>query len=359
MKTKSAVVGGVILAVLLLVSSSAQADREYTFSYEKEVPSQGVSKVYIDNAAGEVRLKPALQKDKIAVKAEKVIYDDDERDAREQAEEVQIEVEKIGSTLRIETHYPRYHRRSRSFLKQLLGDWGRSQHVEYRIFLPQDIDIEVSTSSADVSGERLKNNLKVDGSSSDIFLEKHRGEVSVEVSSGDLELVDGEGDVYLEGSSSDVYIDHLKGDVFIDNTSGDIRTYNLEGDLTIDNSSGDLHMKDSHGQLKISTSSGDVSVRDHRGVVDIHSSSGDLEVELTSMEGKRHRLETSSGDVRLDLPEDLDSWITVETTSGEIRSHLSLEASSISERNLRGRVGSGDSEIEIYTVSGDIGLNRR
>ena len=359
MKGKIVAVGGVILAILFLLSSSARADREYTFPYEKEVSAKGIEKIYIDNAAGEVRLKPALKKGMISIKAEKVVYEEDQRSAERWAEKVKIEVKKSGKTLRIQTDYARGGRRGRNFWERFLGNWSCSQRVEYRIFLPKDIDIEISTSSADVFGEELRNNLRLDGSSSDLSLENHRGTVSVEVSSGDLELVNVEGDLNLEGSSSDVYIDHLSGDVLIDNTSGDIKIYKLEGDLVVDNSSGDLLLKESHGNLRVSTSSGDISVHKHRGAVNISSSSRDVEVELTSVEGKKHYLKTSSGDVRLYLPEDIDGWIQVETTSGEIHSRLPLEVSSVSENKLRGRLGSGAAHMEIYTVSGDVGLYKR
>jgi len=359
MKGKIVAVGGVILAILFLLSSSARADREYTFPYEKEISAKGVEKIYIDNAAGEVRLKPALKKGMINIKAEKVIYEEDQRSADRVAEGIKIDVEKSGKTLRIETDYSRRGRRGRNFWERFLGNWSCSQRVEYRIFLPEDIDIEISTSSADVFGEELRNNLRLDGSSSDLSLENHRGTVSVEVSSGDLELVNVEGDLNLEGSSSEVYIDHFKGDVFVDNTSGDIEIYELEGDLVVDNSSGDLLLKESHGNLRVSTSSGDISVHKHRGAVNISSSSGDVEVGLTTVEGKKHCLETSSGDVRLYLPEDIDGWIEVETTSGEIHSRLPLELSSVSENRLRGRLGSGAAHMEIYTVSGDVGLYKR
>ncbi len=359
MKGKIVAVGGVILAILFLLSSSARADREYTFPYEKEVSAKGIEKIYIDNVAGEVRLKPALKKDRISIKAEKIVYEENERNAERQAEKIKIKVEKSGKTLRIETDYSRRDRRGRNFWERVFGSWSCSQCVEYRIFLPDEIEIEISTSSADVFGEELRNNLRLDGSSSDLSLENHRGTVSVEVSSGDLELVNVEGDLNLEGSSSDVYIDHLSGEVFIDNTSGDIKIYKLEGDLVVDNSSGDLLLKESHGNLRVSTSSGDISVHKHRGAVNISSSSGDVEVELTTVEGKKHYLKTSSGDVRLYLPEDTDGWIQVETTSGEIHSRLPLELSSISEKKLRGRLGAGDAEIEIHTISGDVGLTKR
>ncbi|KPJ49222.1 MAG: hypothetical protein AMJ41_03360 [candidate division Zixibacteria bacterium DG_27] len=359
MKAEIRAVGGVIFAAFLLLSASTYAGREYTFPYEKEVSAKGVEKIYIDNAAGEVRLKPALKKDMINIVAEKVVYEEDQQSAQKQAEKMEIEVEKSGKTLRIRTDYSRRDRRGRNFWERVFGSWSCSQCVEYRIFLPEKIEIEISTSSADVFGEELRNNLRLDGSSSDLSLENHRGTVSVEVSSGDLELVNVEGDLNLEGSSSDVYIDHLSGEVFVDNTSGDIKIYKLEGDLVVDNSSGDLLLKESRGKLRVSTSSGDVSVHKHRGAVNISSSSGDVEVELTTVEGKEHYLETSSGDVRLYLPEDIDSWIQVETTSGEIHSRLPLELSSISENRLRGRLGSGAAHMGICTVSGDVGLYKR
>jgi hypothetical protein len=359
MKVKTVTVGGVILAILLLLPSSAGADREYTFPYEKEVSAEGIEKICIDNPAGEVRLKPALQKDIISIKAEKIVYQEDERSARRQAEEMEIEVGKSGKTLRIQTDYSRRHRSGRNFWERVFGSWSGSQYVEYRIFLPEKIEIEISTSSADVSGEKLRNDLRLHGSSSDLFLEDCRGKLSVEVSSGDLKLINVEGDLNLKGSSSEVYIDHFKGDAFIDDTSGDIEIYQLEGDLVVDNSSGDLMLKESHGNLRVSTSSGDISVHKHRGAVNINSCSGDVEVGLTTVEGEKHYLETSSGDVRLYLPEDIDGWIEVETTSGEIHSQLPLEVSSVSENKLRGRLGSGAAEMEICTVSGDVGLYER
>lgn len=169
--------------------------------------------------------------------------------------------------------------------------------------------------------------LQVHAASTDVRVGVDLGSLDAEVASGDLRVENVEGGVGVRAASGDVEIGAVGGDAAVNTASGDIRLGEARGRAALNSASGDVRLGVALGALSASTQSGNLDVGRYEG--------GDLDCRSTS------------GDVRIGLPPGRDLEVEIDTVSGDIGSDFSAE------------VGEGaTARLRVKTISGDISLVR-
>jgi DUF4097 and DUF4098 domain-containing protein YvlB len=90
----------------------------------------------------------------------------------------------------------------------------------------------------------------------------------------------------------------------------------------------------------------------------VESGSGGVEVDI-ARSPESLRIATGSGGVTLTTPRNLDARLDIDCDKRHLDIGFPVEIDRQSDRNLRGRVGSGSGEIEIGTGSGRVELRAR
>jgi len=173
----------------------------------------------------------------------------------------------------------------------------------------------------------------------------------------------------------DIYIPEDSLEVLkIDVVSSDIKVSGLKVDeFEYNGVSGDLKGESVFAEdIKFNTTSGDVSLKSYTGDADIRVVSGDLVLEdgslndnikLVTISGDVYieqevpsnmDIKTTSGDVGINISEDAGFYLKASTVSGEIDNRFPIKITSSGRRSLEGKVGSGEKEIVVSTISGDI-----
>ncbi|MDF1606077.1 DUF4097 family beta strand repeat-containing protein [Nocardioides sp. YIM 152315] len=167
---------------------------------------------------------------------------------------------------------------------QLNADCGDDCSIDYRITVPDEVDVVGQLGSGDF---RL----------SDI---------------ASAEVVTGSGDISISGVAAGVVAEAGSGEVTIDDASGPVEAKTGSGDIRIEEAVGAVNAEAGSGDTTISlampqdvvaeTSSGDLSVAVPAGTayqVDTSVSSGDEDVAIATDPAGQHRLDltTSSGDL--------------------------------------------------------------
>ncbi len=134
---------------------------------------------------------------------------------------------------------------------------------------------------------------------------------------------------------------------------------NLEG---ISSVSGNVEIAGVTGRIKADSVSGDVTVTGVVGTVSASAVSGDVLVEITRLEGVRDMKFTSvSGNVQVRAPAELDAYVEMSTVSGSLKTNFDIEVLERRYgpgRSARGRLGSGQCNLRITSVSGRVSLLR-
>ena len=123
----------------------------------------------------------------------------------------------------------------------------------------------------------------------------------------------------------------------------------INGSLIIKNISGKIAAQVVNGSIKASGLSGNSEISSVNGSVDVVYS-------LDATNVNNIELETVNGSIKLYLPENINADITADTMHGNIKTAFDLKAknNSFIGRNLRGKIGSGGSKINLDSVNGSI-----
>ena len=159
----------------------------------------------------------------------------------------------------------------------------------------------------------------------------------------------------------DVYIpqDYMEN-IIIDTVSADVDISNLDlNNFQCKTVSGDLKVKTlGSDNLTLKTTSGEVNIMDFRGNLEANSVSGDISIRYGVFDNNID-VKTISGQVEIDLPQNAEFYLKTNTVSGEVVAKFPITIISFNKMNqLEGTVGTGDNNIIIDTVSGDIYINK-
>ena len=126
------------------------------------------------------------------VEAEKIVKARSRRQAEEIMERVQIEIEQGRGYLEIRTKYPK---RRGGFWDSLFGD-GASISVKYRIFVPNEANMDISTVNGKVGVTDVAGNIRVMTTNGGIEVHEAKGSVNAKTTNGGIvvELVEFEDD---------------------------------------------------------------------------------------------------------------------------------------------------------------------
>ncbi len=314
------------LLIFLLLFSGADA-KQFNFEFHREIPVGKNPTLFLSNISGNIIIK-SHSEGKITIDALKVIKTHSLGKAEDIADRIEIEVQKVGEEVNIQTKYPRQGFRG-----------GISCWVNYQISVPSETQLNIKTTSADVEVEDIQEKVRINTVSGDVEAESIKGRMDISSVSGDFYLQDIQGDLLLEGTSSDMELEQIKGDVRIDGVSGDLTLQEIWGDIEASTSSGDIEVEQAEGELDLNTISGDVEVKTEM-----------------STEGE-YIIETTSGEVFFYLPEKSNARLKCESQSGSISTQIPVNVLSTSRRFLEGELGTGGpSRIFLSTVSGDINM---
>jgi len=167
----------VLCAALLIYTTVTEAEVSKEEQIEKSLPGDGVSKVTVDTAIGDVRLF-SWEKPEVLVKALKKVMADNDEKAQKQFDKIEIEIERVEDRIEIKTNQPLF---SGSILSGKVKAW-----VEYNIFVPENMSLEIKTRDGAVYATGTRGKLKINTLSGSIELENVVGSVSAETATGDI-----------------------------------------------------------------------------------------------------------------------------------------------------------------------------
>ena len=334
MKTKKVVSLLAAISFLFLMlgfypGMSAEKEK-YEEKFQKTVPLTKDGKVILCNVAGDIEVK-TWDKAEVKIDALKISKATSLEKAKENAAKVKIVVTEEGSTLRIETKYPKIRIRSLNV------------SVKYWLFIPSMVSANVDS----VSG--------------DLTLEKIGGAVKAETVSGDVSLNDIAGALKAKSVSGDVEV--FKADKGADckSVSGNLEIHDVKGDVDASTVSGDVTVEHVNGSIEAKTVSGEIELLDvtDAKVVKAGTVSGSVKYVGEIYADGRYYLKSHSGCINMIIPSDSAFDLEANTFSGDIETDFDITVSGkISRKKLSGSVNGGGAEIVIKTFSGDVYLKK-
>ncbi len=302
--------------VAAFVVAPALAEEKFEEKFEKTVPLSKTGKLTLGNISGQIEILTSKEA-QVKIEALKVSKAGSLDKAKENAAQVTIEVTPGADLVAVETKYP----------KRSGGFWGGDSinvSVDYKIWVPDQAAIEISSVSGDVTVDPVGGAAKVKCVSGNITLGG--------AASADIDLVSG-----------DLKMANIAGDTFIKAVSGDIEVKGIKGSVEVEAVSGDIDLLDVAGAQNVSAK----------------SVSGNITYLGTIKPGSRFEIKSHSGDVILTIPAGSSFDLEASTFSGDIDSAFSITTSGrISPREVNGTVGKGGATLILKTFSGNVDLKK-
>jgi len=305
-----------VLALAAVLAAPLLARDRYEEKFERTEALARDGRVFLSNISGTIEVR-GWNKDEVKIDAVKYSQARSEAKAKENAAEVTIEVFREGSTLRIETRYPKR--------SHFWGDDNLNVSVDYKLWIPEKAALEIKSVSGDVNTDAVGGALKIDSVSGEVVARGAAAGAAIKVVSGDIDVAD------------------VTGDAFLKTVSGDVHVTKVRGSIEAETISGELELMD---------------VADARSVI-AKTLSGNCVLSGKIVPQGRYTLKSHSGDVRLTIPADSAFEFEAETFSGDIDTDFEIQVSGkVSPREIRGTVKGGGAFIRLATFSGSIELRK-
>jgi DUF4097 and DUF4098 domain-containing protein YvlB len=301
-------------------SEKAQEEKEIC------VPAQGVSILSVSQPRSDFEIT-GTDGDQISIRADIQVWAEEQEEAREKLQSLDITTENDSGILRIKVDGPPWTKKRRT-------------KVDFTIEMPRHILAEISSASGEISVRNLTGGTRLNTAS---------GEIEISGCQGENALSSASGDIAASGCS--------QASLKISTASGDIEVSDCSGDLAFQTVSGDVSASLS-GNVRGQTVSGDIDIKAGKpGEIKINSTNGDIQINGQISESNDSVITTVSGDVSIGLAGGSSAMIEAGTLSGDIDCGLELTESRKSSRSLSGRLGDGRGSLKVKTVSGDIEIN--
>lgn len=186
-------------------------------------------------------------------------------------------------------------------------------------------------------------------------------------------------DIEVASTSMDVSIRGVGGALDVRNVSGDVDIADVDGPLEVRSVSGEIRVTDARGPVRASSQSDDVTLTRVAGPVEAHSGDGDIRlvdlrspsVQAEAQDGDidfdglvaddgEYGFYVHDGDARIAVPEATNASVRVSTFDGDFESDFTVRVEHFtSGRRFDFVLGDGGADMEIEVFDGDIRLLHR
>jgi hypothetical protein len=238
--------------------------------------------------------------------------------------------------------------------KNRLLNWKRALSISFKVYVPQSVNTNLSTSGGSVHLANLSGKQVFRTSGGSLHVDDVTGVISGRTSGGSIKVKNCSDNIDLNTSGGSIVAENCKGAINLETSGGSLTLSNLQGNIKAHTSGGSIHGSSIQGELSAHTSGGSVQLTDLSGSLETSTSGGSIAVELKSL-GKYVTISNSGGNVNLTLPEnkglDLKLYANKIKTDG-----LKNFSGKADDDEISGTVNGGGIPITVKASSGHLNL---
>lgn len=230
-------------------------------------------------------------------------------------------------------------------------DWRRGLSISFRIFVPQNVSTDLSTSGGGIELTNLSGTQNFSTSGGGLRLSKLSGKIHGRTSGGRITISDSKDDIDLVTSGGGIDAENCKGNLDLNTSGGTINLTSLEGNIEAETSGGTIRGRGIKGDLYAHTSGGRVAVYEMAGSIDASTSGGSMDVEISEV-GKHVTVSNSGGNITLKMPG--NKGLNLRLRGDKIKTaSLNNFSGEQDENTVNGKVNGGGIPVNV-TTSGSL-----
>jgi hypothetical protein len=215
------------------------------------------------------------------------------------------------------------------------------RQVEYRVSVPREFSVDLSTSGGSISVGDLK------------------GEVVARTSGGELSFGRIDGPVRGNTSGGNISLAGSGGRAVLHTSGGGIRIEDVAGEVVAETSGGSVDVRRATGRVSAHTSGGNVTIRETTGAVDASTSGGNVSAYLSAQPNEACRLSTSGGNINVELARSLHLDLDASTSGGGVSTDFPVASRSRDGQSLHASINGGGPLLQLRTSGGGINIQKR
>ncbi|WP_184548398.1 DUF4097 family beta strand repeat-containing protein [Mucilaginibacter sp. FT3.2] len=235
-------------------------------------------------------------------------------------------------------------------------NWKKSISISFKIFVPQQVATNLSTSGGGISLDNLKGSETFTTSGGGLRVDKLYGTIKGTTSGGGIEVTNSGDNINLTTSGGGIIAKNCTGKIKLATSGGGLRLETLKGTINAQTSGGGVEGSNIEGELVTSTSGGGIDLKQMNCSLSASTSAGSLRAQMIKV-GKYLKLDVSSGNIDLELP--LKQGLTLDLKGDGINQHPSKISGFSGEwdnNHIKGSVNGGGAPVTADASSGNISL---
>ncbi len=215
-------------------------------------------------------------------------------------------------------------------------NWGRNNGLKVTVALPQQFDLDISTSGGSLAVTDLDGEIVARTSGGSISLGRVEGTVDAKSSGGSINL---------ESSSVSANLSTSGGGITAGDVAGTVKARTSGGSIQIDRADGDID---------VSTSGGSIRLGEIAGSIDAKTSGGSITATFTKQPSNDSELSTSGGSVRVSVASGIGFDLDARSSSG-VTTDVPIQVRGKIERSqVQGTVNGGGPALVLRASGGRI-----
>lgn len=235
--------------------------------------------------------------------------------------------------------------------------WNKSVSISYKIFVPENVSTDLSTSGGSISLKNVSGTQDFTTSGGSLEVDHVGGKVKGVTSGGSIDLSNSKDDIDLSTSGGSIEASDCTGKIKLITSGGSLRLSRMNGDINAVTSGGSAKADNIEGALSIHTSGSSIKLEDLSCSLEASTSGSDIEVSMKSL-GKYIKLSNGGGDIDLKMPK--GNGIDLDLRARKIRTDsLNNFTGSQDDHRLAGTLNGGGTPVTVDAGNGAIYLSWR
>lgn len=240
--------------------------------------------------------------------------------------------------------------------KENIRDWKKALNIAYKIYVPQNVSSDLSTSGGSIHLANLSGTQTFSTSGGSLHLKTLSGKMDGRTSGGSIHLEDSRDDIDLQTSGGSIHARNCSGNIRLQTSGGSLDLADLKGTIKASTSGGSVKGTAMEGELIAHTSGGNVQLTDLMSSLETSTSGGNITASFKQL-GKYVKVNNSAGNVNITLPGgkglDLDLSGDIANTS------FSNFSGKIDDNEVKGKLNGGGVPVIVHAGAGRIRLDIR
>ncbi len=234
-------------------------------------------------------------------------------------------------------------------------NWKKALSISFRIFVPENVATELSTSGGNIELHNISGNENFTTSGGNLQIDNVSGNMKGRTSGGNIDLSNSKEEIDLQTSGGNIQASNCTGNLKLETSGGSLKLNTLNGNIKAGTSGGNVKGEDISGELISHTSGGNIDLQRLSCSLETSTSGGNIDVSIKEF-GKYVTINNSGGNISLQIPR--SKGVDLKLSADKIKTGTLNNFNGNTENDqINGTLNGGGIPVTVTASSGKINLS--